>query len=101
MKTRLIGLLLMIFILASCEKNCGYRSEGLIIGYDYRKCMCCGGFFIDIEDSTYRFDQWPEDFNFDWDLDTFPMSVLIDWQVDSVLCLGDEILVSRIKRIYK
>lgn len=60
--------------------------------------MCCGGVFIDIEDSTYRFDEWPEDFKFDWDSDTLPMAVFLDWQVDSVLCLGDEILVSRMKR---
>jgi len=25
-----------------------------------RKCICCGGFYIEIEDSTYRFDSIPQ-----------------------------------------
>ena len=98
MRTILISSMILVFIMTSCEKNQGFMSQGIITKPDFRKCMCCGGFFIDIEDSVYRFDQWPDDFTFNWETDTFPIEVYLNWQIDSILCLGDEILVSRMRR---
>jgi len=98
MRTIILFIVFFTFLAVSCERNHGYQSEGTITGYDFRKCMCCGGYFVDIEDSTYRFYTMPNGFIFNWETDTFPIEVLLNWKPDSVLCLGDEIIVSKMIR---
>jgi len=99
MTKTLFGIVVLFILSTSCEKNNGFQNEGIISGYDYRKCMCCGGYFVEVEDSTYRFYVMPDDFNFDWETDTFPLNVLLDWRLDSAQCLGDEIIVERMERV--
>ena len=72
--------------------------QGTITGYDYRKCMCCGGWFVEIGDSTWRFDQIPEGCTINFDEAIFPMEVYLNWLIKDPLCLGDEIVVSRLEK---
>ncbi|MEM7375109.1 MAG: hypothetical protein AAF587_41325 [Bacteroidota bacterium] len=71
--------------------------EGRIIGQDYRLCACCGGWFIDIGDETYRIPVMPADAELDLSRDQLPMDVLLRWSAPLDPCLGDEIKVSEIR----
>lgn len=75
-----------------------YKSIGIITGYDLRECACCGGWFIAISDSIYRFYELPKENNIDFEKDTLPMKVKLDWKKSPSLCIGDEIIVIRIKK---
>ena len=75
-----------------------FDSEGIITGIDDRECSCCGGYFIEIEDSTYRFDTVPPGSNLELENPNFPISVKLDWREDPNACLGDEIIVERIEQ---
>ena len=90
--------IVFLFLAISCEKDHGYQNQGTLTGYDFRRCMCCGGYIVEIEDSTYRFYNMPDGFTFNLEVDTFPLQVLLNWQSDSILCLGDEIIVSKMTR---
>jgi hypothetical protein len=75
-----------------------YKSAGIITSYDYRKCKCCGGWFIDIGDSTYRFLELPKECNINFEKDTLPIAVKLDWKKSTTPCMGDEIIVERMKK---
>ncbi len=75
-----------------------YQSEGLITGQDFRKCMCCSGWFITIDNSHYRFLTIPEGSSLNLDNAKFPVKVLLDWKKVEDPCMGDEIIVTRIQR---
>ena len=90
--------LLAFFILASlialsCSKDQS-KNEGIITGADARLCMCCGGWFIDIEGDHYRFYQLPKDCELDLSKETFPLAVTVKWSKMKDSCLGDEIELS-------
>ncbi len=72
-------------------------SDGTISGYDTRECSCCGGFFIEIENVTYRFYDVPANSNLNLENPSFPIYVKLDWTKDVNACLGDEIIVLRIE----
>lgn len=55
------------------------QSTGLITGPDYAYCACCGGYFIEIADSIYRFDNLPSSSDIDLPNTTFPILVNLDW----------------------
>ncbi|MFH1052514.1 MAG: hypothetical protein V1779_16470 [bacterium] len=104
MKKRILICLSSCFlILLGCDDNTSsnsnlYKSEGVITGYDLRECMCCGGWFIVLADSTYRFNEIPKESNINFEKDTFPISVKLDWKKSPAPCLGDEIIVERMKK---
>jgi hypothetical protein len=82
MKTLKILLLLtaLTAITFSCKKDrANFQSTGTITGPDYRECACCGGWFIDIADTTYNFDNLPASSNIDLATATFPIMVKLDW----------------------
>jgi hypothetical protein len=85
-------------LLTGClrENDC-YRDSGTIIGFDYRKCMCCSGWFIKIDEDTLRFQKVPEDCTINFDSISYPYEVYLDWHRPDTLCLGDEILVDRMR----
>ncbi len=85
----------MTLLLFCCEEDDKpeYESVGIITGEDVRYCACCGGYFIDIEDITYRFFEIPND---KISLEVFPVFVKLNWSVDSDPCLGDEIIIEQI-----
>lgn len=95
-------ILYIIILLIGCL-NCSmqedeYESEGMITGVDDRECGCCGGYFIEIIDSTYRFETVPPGSNLKLENPNFPIQVKLDWHEDPNACLGDEIIVERIER---
>lgn len=93
------GIFFLIFIcFFSCSEDKGeYLSNGTITGVDVRECSCCGGYFIDINDSTYRFLSIPSGSDLLLVNPVFPIEVKLDWAKADTVCLGDEIQVFRIK----
>lgn len=97
---------IFLFIgLAALLSNCAcslseddYKNDGTITGYDTRECSCCGGFFIDIENDTYRFYTLPDNSDLNLENPVFPINVQLDWTNDANACLGDEIVVLKIKK---
>ena len=88
------GVLLLTF--SSCTKDYKYQSEGIITGQDGRYCACCGGWFIEIEETTYRFYELPINSGIKLDKDNFPIQVQLNWDLKDNACMGDEIIVSGI-----
>jgi hypothetical protein len=73
-----------ILILSTCsdstDTNDGYtNSDAVIIGYDFRKCMCCGGWLVDISKDTLRIWNMPEDFNIILSEKEMPVNVRLAW----------------------
>ena len=97
MKQLLIITVLLSFM-AGCKKEDKYLDSGTITGPDPRDCMCCGGWFIVIKDTTRRFDQVPADCTIDFAKVTYPLKVRVDWKKKDTTCLGDEIDVLRMVR---
>lgn len=101
MKACTIYCVLFLFLLLnSCKENDDDYSVGIITGSDFRFCACCGGFFIEIEDETYRFfnDELPEGSPNFYLMDvTFPLKVHVQWKLKENSCMGDEILVTNIE----
>ena len=92
-----------LFILVLSTMSCSLggddsMSDGTITGYDTRECACCGGFFIEIDNVTYRFYDVPPNSELNLQNPTFPIYVKLDWTKDADACLGDEIIVSRIEK---
>ena len=80
------------------EQEDEYASTGIITGIDVRECSCCGGYFIEIADSTYRFYNIPPGSKLNLENPDFPVYVKLDWHEDPNACLGDEIIVNRIEK---
>ena len=77
-----LTLLTFIVLTISCSKDkATFQSNGTITGPDYRECTCCGGWFIDISDTTYNFDNLPASSNIDLSIATFPIPVKLDWSL--------------------
>ena len=85
-------------VFASCEKEYDYQSVGVITGPEVRDCICCGGFLIEIDDSTYNFDNLPSSSDIDLIEESFPIEVNLDWSNDRIC--GD-IQYIEIKKIMK
>jgi len=92
-----IIILLIGFLKCSVQEH-EYESEGIITGIDDRECSCCGGYFIEIGDSTHRFETIPHNSNINLENPDFPIFVRLDWHEDPNACLVDEIIVERIER---
>ena len=92
-------LFLLVIALNSCKDENGPTSNGLITGPDSRECVCCGGYFIEINKTTYRFnnEELPDgSINFDLIDAKFPIKVRVQWHLKEESCLGDEILITKI-----
>ncbi|HSP87344.1 MAG TPA: hypothetical protein VLN45_04375 [Ignavibacteriaceae bacterium] len=98
MKRMIIIAAFVLFGFLSCSTQVDeFLDDGVITGVDIRECACCGGYFIDIEDNTYRFYELPANSNIDLSNADFPIHVKIYWKVDET-CLGDEIKVLSIEK---
>lgn len=95
----ILGSVLLIIIAISCTQveDKKYASEGVITEIDIRECSCCGGYFIEIGDSTYRFTVLPPGSNVNLANPSFPIAVKLDWKASANRCLGDEIDVLRMQ----
>ena len=97
---KIITVALLIIALSSVSCSLGgddSMSNGTITGIDIRECACCGGFFIEIDNVTYRFYDVPANSELNLENPTFPIYVKLDWAKDANACLGDEIIVFRIE----
>jgi len=98
MKKIIFAGVFIILIISSCSTDENeFMSNGTISGIDFRKCSCCGGYFIDINDSTYRFYTLPTGSEVTLENPVFPIYVKLDWAKADTVCLGDEIKVLNIK----
>jgi len=90
----------IIFIECQEDQTNTFQSEGEITGADTRECVCCGGWFIDIDSTTYNFWLLPGNANFSLENATFPIHVNLDWQPDTSACgeIGKLIEITRIER---
>jgi hypothetical protein len=94
---KLLLLLAAGLIMGGCTKNNGYDSHGTIIGFDYRKCMCCSGWFIVIDSDTLRFQQVPEGSAVVLDVTSFPVDINLDWHYPDPQCMSDLIIVDKME----
>lgn len=98
MKKRYLLLILLFALTFSCTDENDTMNEGIITGIDVRECSCCGGFFVEIKDSTYRFYSLPTGSNINLTNNPgFPIYVNLNWKMRDTLCLGDEIIVLKIE----
>lgn len=86
-------------LLVSCDKDepATDLDRGTIIGQDFTFCVCCGGWFIDINEERYRFKVIPSSADIDLINAEFPIDVWIDWTPQNNPCLGNEIDVISIE----
>ena len=93
---QLLWITVMLAFMMGCKKEDKYMDSGTITGLDPRDCMCCGGWFIEINDTVRRFDQVPADCVIDFSTVTYPLKVKLDWKKRDTVCLGDEIRVTKL-----
>ena len=98
--TKFIGLIFLVLVAA---KGCDKASEdnldtGIITELDNRDCACCGGWFIDIDNETYRIHNWPENTRLEMNEVKLPLTVELKWEKVENGCMGDEINVSFIRK---
>ena len=77
---------------SSCKEG---FDEGLVTGPDYRACVCCGGWFVEINGNKYLM---PSPTHFDTTLALYqmPVPVCLRWKKREQPCLGNEIVVSEL-----
>jgi hypothetical protein len=107
LKTDVMRKILYLFVLAvgmaACQDSSSDYDSGVIVNYDMTLCACCGGYFIEINGHTYRFDSADipaghSDINFNAsDLD-IPIKVLVKWKPKENRCMDDQITVSDLRR---
>ena len=90
--------LLFFFALTTltCSTNSGkdFDNRGAIIAYDVRRCDCCGGWYVVIEDSTYRFKEMPEDSDLELGPSTeYPINIELNWSRANETCMSDELIM--------
>tara|TARA_B110000483_G_scaffold232221_1_gene299502 strand:+ start:28 stop:327 length:300 start_codon:yes stop_codon:yes gene_type:complete len=98
MKNLIITLSITLLICISCKKEENYMNQAKILEPDYRMCVCCGGWFIKIDNDTLRFYELPSDCNIDLNTETLPIEVELNWEKDKNDCLGDEIIIDAIRK---
>ena len=96
MRKLLFFFVVVFFTACSEEVTNDFSDIGIITGEDMRRCMCCGGWFININSETYRFTELPDDSDLDLFSEEFPLQVKVDWAPDENSCLGDEIIIEKI-----
>jgi hypothetical protein len=86
MKFRIVLLLFAMLTVFGCEKT-EYKNTGTIIGADMTLCACCGGYFIDIEGTQYRFQKEELPGNFNFNDNQLPLSVELNWERKTETCV--------------
>ena len=98
MRITLTFISILLMVVFSCSKEDNYMSSGTITGIDMSLCMCCGGWFIEIDNTTYRFNKLPDHCDLNLENEIFPITVKLDWEKEINLCLGDEIIIKRMAK---
>jgi len=101
--------LLVIFTItaltiSSCKKDEPYKSDAELIGFDNAMCPCCGGIKITIDNvpnpngnTCFLVGQLPANFILGAN-SKFPITVKVDWKIDTAHCFGNYIGIIRIAR---
>ena len=102
-KTILSSFFLVTLVLWACEEdktdtNTNFQSTAQITGPDLGQCICCGGYLIEIGDSTYNFDTIPSASNIDLTTATFPLNVKLNWSYDKKCGNNQYIEILRIEK---
>ncbi len=99
-----VTLLILVVTILSCTKGEHYTSNGEIIGLDPRTCICCGGAEITIDNvqnpngtSYFLIGKKPSNFNIG-NNPKFPITVTLDYTIDTAHCFGSYINITRIAR---
>jgi hypothetical protein len=90
MKIKIFFLLISTLLIFSCEKT-KYANTGTISGPDYRKCMCCGGYFIEIAGKQYNFQKSELPGNFTFDDKQLPLIVELNFKLKADACASSGI----------
>ena len=93
------SILIMLLLSSGCGEEEVWMDQGTITGADFRKCMCCGGWFINIKKEQYRFYKLPKGSGIDLQSESLPLEVQLNWEQDTTACMGDEILIKEIEKI--
>jgi hypothetical protein len=99
--TIIVGICTLFISLTFCHKEhyTDYASSGIITGPDIRMCACCGGWFIQIDSTTYEFDALPDSSDINLEKETFPVYVKLDWQLAGTeSCPANKIIIQSIKK---
>lgn len=75
--------LFFLLLFAACNDNDDSEytlSNGLVIGADMRLCMCCGGWWIEINKDTLRLMNAPSEFNEQMIEMEMPVPVALEWK---------------------
>ena len=81
MKSIIIAFFLIFSVICGCKKEEDTSfSDGIITGVDYRKCMCCSGYFIKIDTLKYRFFAIPDTTEINLEKAVFPIPVKLKWK---------------------
>jgi hypothetical protein len=98
MKKIVLLILVISLTISSCKKETQSEYNGKIIGYDLTMCACCGGIIINIDNTKYRFDSLPANSGINIANDSFPIYVIVSWHKKNPQCLGDEIIIDKIRK---
>ncbi len=106
MKNYVALLLLLLFVVLSpsCNKGCEETpsdalQDATITAYDLALCACCGGYFVDIDGTTWRFETLPPNSGIDLNPpNALPMKVRVRWQPKSPRCREDLIEILEIEK---
>jgi hypothetical protein len=99
MKHKFYFLLLLILLFWGCEKT-KFESTGTITGADMAMCACCGGYFIDIEGTRYRFEKSEIPNKFTFDEEELPLRVELNFDLKTGGCSGfNWIKISKIRKL--
>ncbi len=98
MKLTIPAFLIFVLTFLNCSTEPEFMNEGIVIGFDTRECICCGGYFIEIDNDTLRFYSLPDKCILRLNTETLPVKVLLNWKKDPNACLGDEILILQIEK---
>ena len=85
MKIQLIIILFLVIGISSCKKNktITYSDSGTLTGFDPRLCACCGGVFLDSDDTNiYHIESLPGMSGEDFGKLTFPKRIKYNWSFD-------------------
>ncbi len=94
---KLLFLLTTSFLLSACDKKDSY-TKATVTGFDYTLCACCGGYYVKINDETFRATQYVE--NGILNTDAFPIEVRIKYNTIDDKCGMDDkqIKITAIKK---
>lgn len=91
--------LLLILLMSSCVPHATLttecKTEAIIIGYDYTRCRCCGGWIVIINDERFlagyvpglkKVDNRPDQIIFNRDTTEFPLKIRLNYQMTGSHC---------------